>query len=94
MPETIKYERIQTADDAHVHNGDFDSSHQQHHHLQHNHHQNHISNDTKIEIPKARIKFSAMQTTFATLVLILIYFCLSIGLTFYQRWLLKVNKYI
>lgn len=87
MPEAIKYERIQTADDAHGQNGDFDNQHH-HHHLQ-RHSQS--SNDTKIEIPKPRIKLSDMQTPLATLVLILIYFCLSIGLTFYQRWLLKVN---
>lgn len=35
--------------------------------------------------------YNVAQKTVATFALILFYFCLSIGLTFYQRWLLKVR---
>lgn len=46
---------------------------------------------TRIKMPfKTKIAQNVMQTTIATLGLILFYFALSIGLTFYQRWLLNV----
>lgn len=46
---------------------------------------------TRIKMPfKSKIAQNVMQTTIATLGLILFYFALSIGLTFYQRWLLNV----
>lgn len=48
---------------------------------------------TRIRMPlKSKIAQNVMQTTIATLGLILFYFALSIGLTFYQRWLLNVSK--
>lgn len=48
---------------------------------------------TSIVMPlKQKFSNSVVQTTAATLALILFYFALSIGLTFYQRWLLTVSK--
>lgn len=48
--------------------------------------------NTRIKMPfKSKIAQNVMQTTIATLGLILFYFALSIGLTFYQRWLLNVS---
>lgn len=45
--------------------------------------------NTKVEIPKSNIKTNVIQTAISTVILILVYFVLSIGLTFYQRWLLE-----
>lgn len=45
--------------------------------------------NTKVEMPKSNIKANVIQTAIVTVILILIYFVLSIGLTFYQRWLLE-----
>lgn len=45
--------------------------------------------NTKVEMPKSNIKTNVIQTAIVTVILILIYFVLSIGLTFYQRWLLE-----
>lgn len=84
MPDVVKYERIQTAEADHYADDE----------------QFKVATDgdngspetvTRIEIPNQRTKFSVAQATAATLVLILCYFCLSIGLTFYQRWLLGVR---
>lgn len=47
--------------------------------------------DTSIEIPNQKSLHGFAQTAISTLGLILIYFTLSIGLTFYQRSLLKVR---
>lgn len=85
MPEVVKYERIQTTeseiyadeDNYKAENGKSIIS---------------PATATRIEIPSQRSRFSVAQATAATLVLILFYFCLSIGLTFYQRWLLKVSS--
>lgn len=41
--------------------------------------------------PKSKGSQSCVQGSFLSLGLILLYFSLSIGLTFYQRWLLKVS---
>lgn len=47
--------------------------------------------DTTIEMPNRSFFYgAAMHTAISTLGLILVYFTLSIGLTFYQRNLLKV----
>lgn len=92
MPEIVKYERIQTADtDLHAAQPDDDDitfattgkcdnveAQQQ--------------SDDRL-MAGARFRFNVAQKTAATVALILFYFCLSIGLTFYQRWLLKV-KYV
>lgn len=46
--------------------------------------------NTRVEIPKSTIRATnVIQTAIVTVILILIYFVLSIGLTFYQRWLLE-----
>lgn len=90
MPEAVKYERVQTTEaDVHAQNEDFDTMPNDIS-AQHSHHQ-HIG-DTKIEVAKGRHRFNVMQTTLATLALILFYFCLSIGLTFYQRWFIHVSR--
>lgn len=88
MPEAVKYERIQTTEaDVHAQNEDFDTMPNDVG-TQHSHH----IGDTKIEVAKGRHRFNVMQTTLATLALILFYFCLSIGLTFYQRWFIRVSR--
>lgn len=87
MPESVKYERIQTTEADAGQNDDFDA-------VTHYHH----VSDVKVEVTKGNgLKSPAgilLQTTLATLALILFYFCLSIGLTFYQRHLLQVNNFI
>lgn len=81
MPEIVKYERIQTAEADNYAEDIFKAAAE-----------NGTSpTATRIEIPSQRSRFSVAQATAATLVLILCYFCLSIGLTFYQRWLLEVR---
>lgn len=50
--------------------------------------------DTAIEMPNKSIFYGFAHTAISTLGLILIYFTLSIGLTFYQRNLLKVGYFI
>lgn len=50
-----------------------------------------IKDDTSIEMPNQRLLHGFAQTAISTLGLILIYFTLSIGLTFYQRNFLKVR---
>lgn len=47
--------------------------------------------DTTIEMPNQNMLNGFAQTAVSTLGLILIYFTLSIGLTFYQRNFLKVR---
>lgn len=92
MPEAVKYERVQTTEaDVHAQNEDFDTMPNAVG-VQQSHHQN-IA-DTKIEVAKGRHRFNLMQTTLATLALILFYFCLSIGLTFYQRWFIRVSQHL
>lgn len=44
--------------------------------------------------PKGKWCDLCFQKSLLSLGLILLYFSLSIGLTFYQRWLLKVSKKI
>lgn len=51
-----------------------------------------IRDDTAIEMPNQSILHGFAQTAISTLGLILIYFTLSIGLTFYQRNFLKVRR--
>lgn len=73
----VKYERIQMENDIHAQNDDFD-------------------NEIKIEhhpVKKRPLNFGIIQAATGTLGLILFYFALSIGLTFYQRWFLKVINY-
>ena len=41
----------------------------------------------------AAVRSTILKTTLWTSLMILCYFILSIGLTFYQRWLLKVSKF-
>lgn len=53
-----------------------------------------VRDDTAIEMPNQSMLHGFLQTAISTLGLILIYFTLSIGLTFYQRNFLKVIKMI
>lgn len=82
MPEAVKYERIESAEtDVNLSELNAESSHDS----------TPDSPSTRIDMPiKQHVRLSVARTTAATLILILFYFCLSIGLTFYQRWLLKV----
>ena len=41
--------------------------------------------------PEAKFKMSVFTVILKTLILVLLYYCSSIGLTFYQKWLLKVS---
>lgn len=47
--------------------------------------------DTAIEMPNQNMMYGFAHTAVSTLGLILVYFTLSIGLTFYQRNFLKVR---
>lgn len=93
MPEAVKYERVQTTEADAGQNEDFQATtiHRR-------------ASDVKVEVTTTTtttkginggLNRSAsgifLQTTLATLALILFYFCLSIGLTFYQRHLLQVS---
>lgn len=51
-----------------------------------------VRDDTTIEMPNRNLLHGFAQTAVSTLGLILIYFTLSIGLTFYQRNFLKVRQ--
>lgn len=82
MPEAVKYERIQSAE-SDVHSAELNAESSPD--------STPDSPSTLIAMPNQQFRLSVAQTTAATLILILFYFCLSIGLTFYQRWLLKVN---
>lgn len=50
-----------------------------------------VIDDTTIEMPNRNLLHGFAHTAISTLGLILIYFTLSIGLTFYQRNFLKVR---
>lgn len=50
-----------------------------------------IQAETSIEMPNRKILHGIAHSATSTLGLILLYFTLSIGLSFYQRKLLKVN---
>lgn len=96
MPEIVKYERIQTAEtDLHAARHDdediaFPSPTAGGGVPIRRQSTNGI--ESQLEMPATRFRYNVAQTTAATVALILFYFCLSIGLTFFQRFLLKVSK--
>lgn len=100
MPEIVKYERIETAEtDLHAAQPDEDDDIINHQRISDGISGNHngttivSSLESRIEMPiAARYRFNMAQKTAATAALILFYFCLSIGLTFYQRWVLTVSS--
>lgn len=49
--------------------------------------------DIDLQPPKKIVTTFCIWTSLRTVTLLSIYFAPSIGLTFYQRWLLQVNKY-
>ena len=48
---------------------------------------------TKSDKPEATIKQGFCKIIFRTLLLVLLYYLSSIGLTFYQKWLMRVNMF-
>ena len=81
-----KYKRIKTDADVHTEIDDENDDGEHHSHII-------DENITKIEMPSQKMNRNIMHVMIGTIILILIYFCLSIGLTFYQGRLFKVNTH-
>lgn len=87
MPSNVKYTRVNTSNDNEDDDADREESD-----LAFSEAMNITANgDEKIEIlTEHHAKTTSCQTIFYISVLILSYFALSIGVTFYQRMILKV----